>query len=136
MNKEGINYISDCIHNMVCDDNVLRVLKQNSVLHISDQDISRINVVGDIRIFYYEFSGTEMIEAYFTFINIIAKLIETNHMDLDQLMDSAGIYSLQRCIFSSYIRTGRAIREDEPIVTECEFEQDKIIPGIISLLEQ
>src|SRR5574344_3037668 len=134
MTKDGIEYISDCIHNMVCDENVLRVLKQNNALQITKEDIGRINVVGDISIFYYEFSGTEMIEAYYPFFDIISKIVVENDLNMDDLLKKANIYSLQKCVFSSYISTGKATREEEPIVTECEYEQNRMIDGIVSLL--
>lgn len=134
MRKESFEYISNYIRSMICDENIIRIIKQNSGIEISKNDFEKIDISQGINGFFYEYSSFTMIKAYEPFLDVIKDMVNRYRMDLDRLLNNAKIYSLQRSVFKSYIRTGHVEREEEPILGETEFERQKFVKGVVNLL--
>lgn len=134
MNKEGIEYISNFIKSMICDENIVRIMKQNNALEISSIDFFSLDLPDNINGFFCEYSPTIMIKAYDPFLGIIKDMVERYNMDVDRLLEEAEIYSLQQSIFKSYIQTGHVRRDEKPILGERDYEKSKFIKGIVNIL--
>lgn len=134
MTKDGLEYISNFIQSMVCDENIIRIIKQNYTLKLDRYDFDAISLPDNTEGFYCEYSGTKMIKAYEPFLDIIKTMIHKYGTDVEALLDEAGIYSLQKSIFKSYIETGIVKREEDSILGERDYEKGKMIKGIVNLL--
>lgn len=134
MTKEGIEYISNFIRNMTCDENVVKVLKQNYAIRVSRKDFDNFNMQENMEYFYCEYIGSRMIRAYEPFLDVIRDMVIKYEVDVNEMFETAQIYSLNRSMFTSYIEKGVAIKKEFPILAELEFDGMKIIRDIVSLL--
>lgn len=134
MTKDGLEYISNFIQSMTCDENIVRVIKQNYTLKFNRKDFEAISLPEHMTGFYCGYSGNEMIKAYEPFLDVIRSMVHKDGTDIDTLMKDSKIYSLHKSIFKSYIETGVVSREEDPLLGEQNYEKEKIRRGIVNLL--
>lgn len=132
--KEGLEYISNFICNMLCDASIVRILKQSYALSATEEDFNELSLPDNIRSFYCDYSGRRMIKAYEPFLDIIRDRIFEENLDIDNVFTEAGVYSLNRSIFKSYITTGTAKRAENPILAEREYDHQKFLEGMVNML--
>lgn len=75
MTKEGLEYISNFIRNMTCDENIVRVLKQNYAIKASKEDFNKFSKPDNMTYFYCEYTGSRMIRAYEPFLDVIRTIV-------------------------------------------------------------
>lgn len=134
MTKDGLEYISSFIQSMTCDENIIKIIKQNYTLKLNREDFLATNLPENTVGFYWEYSGNKMIKAYEPFFDVIRTMIQKEKRNIDNVLDDAGIYSLQKSIFKSYIETGTVKRNEAALLGERDYEEGKIITGIADLL--
>lgn len=134
MRKEGIEYISNYIKTMICDENIIRIMKQNTGIEIANWDFAMFDFPDGMNGFFCEYSELRMISAYEPFLNIIRDMVKRYKIDVDYLLEQAGIYSLQKSVFKSYIENGHVVREEKLLLGEVDFEKEKMIIGIADIL--
>lgn len=134
MTKEGTEYISSFIQSMTCDENIVKIIKQNYTLKLCRKDFDKIRLPDNTIGFYWEYPGNRMIKAYEPFLDIIRNIICEEEIDIDTILNDAEVYSLHKSIFKSYIETEIVKREEGPLLGERDYEEKKIRKGIVNLL--
>lgn len=134
MTKEGLEYISNFIGNMLCDESIIRILKQNYALKVTKEDNDNFIIPKNVKSFYCDYAGGRMIKAYEPFLDIIRECIFENNLDIDKVLDDADVYSLNRSSFKSYITAGEAKRAENPILAERDYDRQKFVEGVINLM--
>lgn len=133
MTKDGLEYISNFINSMICDENIIRIMKLNYSLKFCLEDFEKVELSEHTERYYCEYSDSRMIKAYEPFLNIIREMVQKYNLNVEKLLEEADIYSLQKSIFQSYIETGIVTREEKPILGERDYEKEKLIKGIVNL---
>lgn len=134
MRRKGIEYISNYIKTMICDENIIRIMKQNTEIEIANWDFAMLDLPDGMNGFFSEYSEFKMISAYEPFLNIIKEMVNRYDIDIDSILEQSEIYSLQKSVFKSYIQTGHVVREEKILLGEVKFEKEKFEKGISNLL--
>lgn len=53
---------------------------------------------------------------------------------IDSLLDECDIYSLHRSVFKSFLQSGVCVREENMLIDEVAFEQDKIASAVVEIV--
>lgn len=134
MTKEGLEYISNFIRNMTCDENIVRVLKQNYAIKASKEDFNKFSKPDNMTYFYCEYTGSRMIRAYEPFMDVIRTIVLKNNIDVSKMFEDINVYSMNRSIFENYINKNLALRNETPILAEKDFDSEKFIKDIVGIL--
>ena len=134
MTNEGLEYISDFIRNMTCDENIVRVLKQNYAIKASREDFNKFSKTDNMVYFYCEYTGSRMIRAYEPFMDIIKTMVLKYDIDMNKMFDDVHVYTMNRSIFDNYINKKVAIRNEMPILAEKNFDSEKFIKDMVGIL--
>ncbi len=83
----------------------------------------------------HEFEHDEMPSAYEPYLSIIRQMVSREKdMNLEKLMDECEVYSLHRPIISSYLKTGTCKREEDIILGEVAYEQERMMNALVNML--
>lgn len=115
--------------------NFVRIIRQNNTLNITKNDFEKLKISSNINRYYHEYNHAQMMDAYEPFWEIIGDIINKNSLDVEKVFEKANVYSLHRSIFQSYFTLKECVREDEPILTEIDYEHERFIDGILMLLK-
>ena len=86
----------------------------------------------------YEYNGNDMLEAYDPFFGWIRDMYYKFFSDecgIEEFVDRAGVYSLVQDTVCAYIRSGRCTRVLDVMPEEYEYEAERTLLSICSLLE-
>lgn len=103
----------------------------------SVQNLESVNCLkGQDDVFFacHEFKHDEMPSAYEPYLSIVRRIVEYENIDLDQFMDKCDVYSRHRSIISSYFKTGICKREEDIILGEVTYEQERMINALVNML--
>ena len=134
MTKEGLEYLSNFIENVINDNCIVRIVKQNYALKPTKEDFNKLPVGDGTKKAYCDYLSRRMLKAYEPFMDIIRDCIFELNLDIDKVFADANIYSLNRSIFKSYITTGKARSQENLILAEKEYDRKKFVEGIVDLL--
>ena len=118
------------------DDNFVFIKHYNN-LGFSGYDI--VNMLGgnkDVYLLCHEFSRSQMQEPYEPFLGWVSDIyynIYANTMTVEEFIDSCNVYSLQKSVFVSYIKTGKCTRSDDVIISEISFEKLKFYNSLLNI---
>jgi diguanylate cyclase (GGDEF)-like protein len=113
-------------------------VKHYNTLNMTLEDIEKI--VGDSYkkgLLYHRYSRNDIKEPYEPLINGIRYYYQklfANEMSVAEFVDECNVYSLHKEIFVSYLKTGRASRTEQIIISEITYERKKFIQSIINCL--
>ncbi|MBQ8278757.1 MAG: GGDEF domain-containing protein [Roseburia sp.] len=83
----------------------------------------------------HEFENDEMPSAYEPYLTIIRQMVHNEpDLDWDAFMDECDVYSLHRSVITSYFKTGVCKREEDIILGEVAYEQERMMTAIINML--
>lgn len=134
MTKEGIEFIDNFIKDMENDENVVRVLKQNCAIGTSEDDFCKILKDKTIRGFYCEYSSGRIISAYEPFMGIIKRIVLDENIDVKEMFNRVGVYSLNISLFERYIKGMEVKRDEKPIFPEHEYDKEMFIKDMVGML--
>ena len=134
MTKEGLEFIDNFIKDMENDENVVRVLKQNYAIGTNEEDFCEILKDANVRGFYCEYSLGRIISAYEPFMGIIKKIVLDEKIDIKEMFDSVGVYSLNRSLFERYIKGMEVKRDEKPLFPEHEYDKKMFINDMVGML--
>ncbi len=134
MEKEGIDYILGIANSMVFDENIVRVIKQNFSVKIEKESFEEKFVNDNCAFYYCEFSDRYMIKAYEPFLDIIRDMIEKLNINISEMMEKLGVYSLNKSIFQSYLEEGIAERKEMPLVPERDYDNMRFRRDLTNIL--
>ncbi len=103
----------------------------------SVQNLESVNCLkGQDDVFFacHEFKHDEMPSAYEPYLSIVRRIVECENIDLDQFMDKCDVYSRHRSIISSYFKTGICKREEDIILGEVTYEQERMMNALVNML--
>lgn len=82
-----------------------------------------------------EFDSDRLTGAYEPFLDVICDAYRKNGTgDFADFMRSCGVYELQQGTLNSYYETGRCVREENVLLDEVEYEQERMTEAISSML--
>ena len=77
----------------------------------------------------------EMPSAYEPYLSVIRQMVQKEKdLDLEQFMDECEVYSLHRPIISSYFKKGICKREEDILLGEVAYEQERMMNAIVNML--
>ncbi|MDE7478268.1 MAG: hypothetical protein K2M91_10015, partial [Lachnospiraceae bacterium] len=71
-------------------------------------------------------------EPFFDFARAAAEALSED--EIDRLIDECNIYSLHRSVFKSFLQKGVCVREENLLIDEVGFEQDKIASAVVDIV--
>ncbi len=135
MTQEGREYISGFIRILGGDEYIIRIMKQNYLVEISQEDFDSFNLSKDnIDGFLCNLSGADIIEAYAPFLSVLKEMVVKYEIDLDRLMEENEVYSLHREMFKNYVKTGYARRSEFLLLSELQYEKKHFVNGLVNML--
>ena len=91
---------------------------------------------GGVRVYRFDLEYREILLGVAPFMQIIKDTIEEKLSgDVDAFLEMAHIYPLQRELFSSYIKTGKAERKEDIIFSEFKYENQRFAQGMVSAIK-
>ena len=106
----------------------------------SVQSLESVNCLrGQDDVFFacHEFEHDEMPSAYEPYLSIIQQMVKNEKtMDLEALMNKCDVYRLHRPIIRSYFNKGLCEREEDIILGEVGYEQERMINAIANMLTE
>lgn len=119
--KHGHNYL------LLRYNNDFSVRNLESVNCLAGQD--------DVFFACHEFSYDEMAGAYEPYLTTIRGMLKRAEItDLDAFMEECDVYILHRPIISSYFKKGICKREEEILLEEVVYEQERMMDAIVNML--
>ena len=83
----------------------------------------------------HEFEHDEMPSAYEPYLSIVRQMATASkELDWDEFMEECDVYSLHRPIISSYFKTGVCKREEDIILGEVAYEQERMINALVNMI--
>ena len=132
-------YIKKLIANTYKEDNNILVVKHYYTFHLEETTIRDLvkKYGGDnFQVYYRRFHRDEMVDAYDPFLGIIRDMYHKyySHQSPEKFLDSFGVYSIHKSVFSAYLREGRCYRDEDLILSEVEYEKEVIKNTIVKML--
>lgn len=132
-------FVKKLIDNTYEEDNNILVVKHYYTFHLEEDTIRTLvkEYGGDnYQVFYRRFHRDEMVDAYDPLLGIIREMYHKyySHQTPEEFLDSFGVYTIHKSIFSAYLREGRCYREEDLILSEVEYEQEVIKNTIVKML--
>lgn len=90
----------------------------------------------EIELLYHEFSASKMQEAYEPFLGWVKQLYFKFYyaMPIDEFLEQADVYYLDRSTIKSYILTGECERTEDVIISEVDYERKQFAQSLVNLL--
>jgi diguanylate cyclase (GGDEF)-like protein len=108
--------------------------KYNNEFSIKNVELS-VEKNGGVRVYSYDLEYRELILGVAPFMQIIKDTIDEKLSgDIDEFLEMANIYPLQRELIASYLRTGHASRKEELILSEFQYEKYRLFKGVVSAI--
>ena len=112
-------------------------IKHYETLFISEKEIHDMVEDGanDICLLFYEFPRHVMQEAYAPFLGWIRELYYSYFKDEspEDFVKNAGVYPLQQPVFVSFIKTNRASRMEDMLISEADYEKRRMLDSLIKI---
>lgn len=143
MKNEYYNFIKvfaeKLIDNTYEKDNNVVLIKHYNTFEITEDDIERLTKEygkGKYTVFYRRFHGEEMPEACDPFLNIIQQMYWGfySEKNVEEFLDSFGVYSLQKSVFQTYLENSLCVRKEDLILSEVEQEREILLETIARIL--
>ena len=113
-------------------------IKHYSTFNITLEEVENM-VAPDFRtgLLYHKYCKKDIREPYEPFVGSIRYYYRKFFSDcsVEEFIDKCNVYSLHKEILISYIKTGTANRRETIIVSEIEYEKDKLVQSICSCLD-
>ncbi len=113
----------------------LMFMKHNNSMFLTRDEMTEL-MDEDYResFIYHDFSINKVCEPYEPFLDGIKLMYDrffAEELDVDSFLAKCGVYSLQREVFATYIKTGLAERTEPLITSEIIFETTKFLESVL-----
>ena len=89
----------------------------------------------DALVCLHDFRLSDMVSAFAPFLDFAREAFgQLTEEAVDRLLDECDIYSLHRSIFKSFLQSGVCVREENLLIDEVAFEQDKIASAVVEIV--
>lgn len=83
----------------------------------------------------HDFKLSEMVSVFEPFLDFARDAFGPLTDDaIEKLLDTCQVYSLHRSVFQSFLQSGVCLREENLLIDEVAFEQDKIATAVVEIL--
>ncbi len=83
----------------------------------------------------HDFKLSNMISVFEPFLDFANEAFgQLSDQAIDSLLDECDIYSLHRSVFKSFLQSGVCVREENMLIDEVAFEQDKIASAVVEIV--
>ena len=117
--------------------NIMLVKYYNS-FSFAKEKIKKLASHKDVIVIEHKFSATDMQSIAEPFMDSIRKIYTrylSKEISVKEFVDKAGVYSMQKDAFVSYIEDGYAVRYEDPILAEVKYEYKRLMLSIASVLD-
>lgn len=85
----------------------------------------------------HDFKLSDMVSVFEPFLDFAREAFGQLSDDaIDRLLDECNVYSLHRSIFKSFLQSGMCVREENLLIDEVAFEQDKIASAVVGIVSR
>lgn len=142
MREQYLIYIDSFIHTLLSGigrkKNNYIAIKHYNVFTVTQEDISEIEQAHPgALIYYHNFYGEEMVDAYEPFLSLIKKLYYregAEGVSIEEFLDECGVYHQHRSLLRSYIEENVCERQEEVILDEVSYEQKRMTDSLIRIM--
>ena len=133
MNDKERYYLYDCIDkvsNSTAPGKNLMLINHNNMLMVQEESVSRIAK-------YHRFENIQLRRPYEPFLDIIGEYLRERiqkGLELENFFQEAQVYPLHQEIFESYVREGFCHRREEILLGEVDYEKERFVKEILSML--
>ncbi len=83
----------------------------------------------------HDFRLSDMVSVFEPFLDFVRTTFgQLSDDTIDKLLDECNVYSLHRSVFQSFLQNGVCVREENLLIDEVAFEQDKIASAVVELV--
>lgn len=83
----------------------------------------------------HDFRLSDMVSVFEPFLDFVRTAFgQLSEDTIDMLLDECNVYSLHRSVFQSFLQSGVCVREENLLIDEVAFEQDKIASAVVELV--
>ncbi len=83
----------------------------------------------------HDFYLSEIVSVFEPFLDFLGSAFgKLSEDEIDNLLDICDVYSLHRSVFKSFLQSGMCIREENLLIDEVAFEQEKIATAVVNLI--
>ena len=130
--EHSFNYILKLIKSFYTNKtNDFMFIKHYNTLQLQIDAIEEVIKESDksCYLLYYKYSKHQMLEAYQPFLGWIPELYNRffKNETPEEFVKNAGVYPLMWSTFSQYIRTGKAERTEDILISEIAYESKKVL---------
>ena len=143
MGNEYYDFLKVFVENLIgstyTKDNNIIVVKHYNTFHLREADICSIVEEygnGEYSVFYKRFHRFDIPDALAPFLRIIKEMYYKYYeeQDIESFLEDMGVYSLQKSVFSSYMKASLCYRDEDLILSEVEYEQEVLKATIVRML--
>ena len=119
------------------DSNIMIVKYYNSFSFAADK-VKKLASRKDVIVVEHKFSATGMQSIAEPFMDSIRRIYTkyfAKDISVEEFIDKAGVYSMQKDAFVSYIKDDYGVRYEDPILAEIEYEYKRLMISIASVLD-
>lgn len=111
-------------------------IKHYNTFTLSREDMEEIEKdYPEMLLFYHDFYGEEMADAYEPFLSLIKTLyMQEAKQDIDEFLEECQVYSRQRSLIRAYIQNGECRRQEEVILSEVAYEKQRMTDSLIRIM--
>lgn len=116
-------------------DNFL-LIKHYNTLSFTAEDAAQIKARNaDTVVCLHDFKLAQMAGVFEPFLCYARTLVGMRSgAEIDRILEACNVYSLHRSVLRSYLMTGECVREEEILIDEVAFEQDRIASAVVKLI--
>lgn len=113
-------------------------IKHYNTLLISDEELKNIVVseTSDVCLLFHEFPMHIMQGAYAPFLDWIRELYYQYFKEKEtpeEFVKHGNVYSLQQEVFATYIRTGKAKRTEDILISNLTYERERMMESLVNM---
>lgn len=141
MRERDLNYIDSFIHTLISGigrkRNNYLAIKHYNTFDILPEDIEQImSQYPEKDVYYHSFYENDMPDAYEPFLTLVKELYLQNQREvtIEEFLEECGVYSQQRELIRSYMTEEVCRRQEEVLLSEVSYEQERIVESLIKVM--
>lgn len=120
------------------EDERIFIIKGNTDYALEEECIDKLFKDSSIIYDYHKYDSTKLQEAYCPFMDFIRRIYFdefSNEMSINDFIDNCNVYSLQKIIFTSYLKNKKTERKEPRVLGEIKYDEKRFIDSIISIIK-
>ncbi len=91
----------------------------------------------DMLVCLHNFKVSDMVSVFEPFLDFARSAFgPLSDEEIDKLLDECNVYSLHKSVFKSFFQHGLCVREENLLIDEVAFEQDKIASAVVNIVSR